>query len=244
MDFSAPLEFESPVCRRIYEYVESHGAARPEEVWTALEIDPERFNHEVAVLKRDGYLTRDDEGRFRLSMDDGVAEEFEDGGVAFVVRPARQADLGGVLGAIREVTSTRTDIVAESVAEQLDQEDTLLRHNEVETRMFFVATVEEEVVGWAHVRTPEVEKLRHTAELTVGVLEEYRRHGIGSHLLQRGLEWGSATGLSKAYVSLPATNTEGISFLLGRDWRIEAARQDHYRTDEGLVDEVMLAREI
>jgi GNAT superfamily N-acetyltransferase len=244
MDLSDPLEFESSDRRRIYEYVETAGAARPEEIWEAVSISPEEFNHEVAVLKRDGYVTEDEEGRLRLAMDEGVVEEFDDGEVAYEIRPARQSDFGGVVGAIREVTSTREDIVAESVAELLDHEDALLRHNEVETRMFFVATVDDDVVGWAHVETPELEKLRHTAELTVGVLEEYRGHGMGGHLLERGLEWAAAGGLAKAYVSLPATNTDGVSFLLERGWRIEAARQDHYYTADGLVDEVMLAREL
>jgi ribosomal protein S18 acetylase RimI-like enzyme len=107
--------------------------------------------------------------------------------------------------------------------------------------MFFVACVDGEVVGWVHLHVPELEKLHHTAELTVGVLEEYRGHGVGGHLLQRGLEWGGSNGLEKIYQSVPASNEEAIAFLEAHDWYTEAVREDHYRIGGDYVDEVMMA---
>ena len=241
---SDPLSFEAEAHRRIYEYVERQGTVRPEDVWEALKVDPERFNHEVAILKRDGYLTEDEDGRLRIALEAGTAEEYEEAGVAYTIRPARQEDHPGIVGTIREVAREDATIVAESVAEELDFEDALVRRNDVESRVFFVATVEGDVVGWGHLDVPEMEKLDHTAELTVGVLEEYRGHGIGSHLLQRGLAWAGANERRKVYTSLPATNPQGLAFLLEHGWRVEAVRSDHYRTGGELVDEVMLAHEL
>ena len=120
----------------------------------------------------------------------------------------------------------------------------VLRHNELESRIFFVATVDGEVVGWVHLKHPETEKLSHTAELTLGVTEEYRGRGIGSRLLERGLEWAGEQGFEKIYNSLPATNEAAIEFLAGRGWREEARRADHYRIDGEYVDEVMMAAEL
>jgi len=140
-----------------------------------------------------GYL-RERDGRLRISLHTGADEEYSTNGVRYVIRPARQGDYSGILGTIREITAERTYLVAESVAEQIDHEGVLIRHNKVETRMFFVAMDGDEVVGWAHVQAPELEKLKHTAELSLGVLPEYRRHGIGSHLLHRGMEWAATAG--------------------------------------------------
>lgn len=235
------LEFESPDTKRLYEFVERRGAVTPREVWDHLELDPVQFHHELAILKRDGRVEKRD-GKLRVVREAGSAEEFRREGHSFVVRPARQEDLSGIIGAIREVAEDQRYIVAETVAEQLDHEDALIRHNDLRSRMFFVATVREEVVAWAHVEAPTLEKLSHTAELTLGVLEEYRRHGIGSHLLQRGLEWAVAEGYEKVYNSLPASNTEAITFLLEHAFDIEAVRSDHYRIGHGYTDEVMLAR--
>ncbi|MFC7196324.1 GNAT family N-acetyltransferase [Halosimplex aquaticum] len=45
--------------------------------------------------------------------------------------------------------------------------------------------------------------LRGTAECTVGVLDGYRRHGIGSHLLQRCVEWAASRGAERCTTASP-----------------------------------------
>jgi ribosomal protein S18 acetylase RimI-like enzyme len=257
MQFSESLEFGHEDRKRIYEYVESHGEVDTAEVRERLNVDPGGFRHHVAILKRDGYLEAED-GKLRPSFEEGAAEEYDVDDVAFTIRPARQEDLSGIVGAIRQVAEKGSYIVAESVADEIDHDEALLRHNEIESRMFFVATVGEgeahsdsepssgvdprdEVVGWVHLYAPELDKLAHTAELTVGVLENYRGHGIGSHLLERGLEWAGANGYEKVYQSVPSTNEDAIEFLTGHGWETEAVREDHYKIDDAYGDEVMMA---
>lgn len=237
------LEFGHADRKKIYEYVERHGAADPEEVQDRLGIDPSGFRHHIAILKRDGRLEEKD-GTLRVTIDAGAEEEYRSADLEFHIRPARQEDLSGIIGAIRQVAEERTYIEAESVADEIDHEEALLRHNEIESRMFFVATVKDEVVGWVHLNAPELEKLSHTAELTVGVLEGYRGYGIGSHLLSRGLEWAGSNGYEKVYQSVPSTNEEAITFLEDHDWETEAVRENHYKLNGHYVDEVMMAVEL
>jgi ribosomal protein S18 acetylase RimI-like enzyme len=240
MGVTEELSFGHDDRRRIYEYVERHGSATPEEVRDALSLDLRGFRHHVAILKRDRRLEAVD-GTLRVSFADGESEEHRAAGIEFTIRQARQEDLSGLVGAIRRVAGEKTYIVAESVADLIDHEEVLLRHNEIESRMFFVATVGEDVVGWVHLHAPELSKLSHTAELTVGVLEEYRGHGIGSHLLARGLEWAAANGYEKIYQSVPSTNADAIAFLEANGWEVEAVRADHYKIDGRYVDDVMVA---
>ncbi len=243
MDVRGTLEFGHEDRRRIYEHVERRGAVGGEAVRERLGIDPRGFRHHVAILKRDGRI-EDVDGRLRVTVDAGAEEEYPGGAIEFAIRPARQEDLSGIVGAIRRVAEEKTYIVAESVADEVDHQEALLRHNELESRMFFVATVGSEVVGWVHLVAPELEKLSHTAELTVGVLEEYRGHDIGSHLLARGLEWAGSRGYEKVYNSVPSTNEEAIAFLAGHGWEVEAVREDHYKLNGEYVDEVMMAVEL
>jgi len=227
-----------------------------EAVREELRVDPGGFRHHVAILKRDGYLESED-GTLRPSFEEGAAEEYDVDDIEFTIRPARQADLSGIVGAIRQVTEEMTYVVAETVADELDHEDVLLRHNELESRMFFVATVEDEeqsgaepsdgtdvrdeVVGWAHLHAPELEKLNQTAELTVGVLEGYRERGIGSQLLERALAWADEQGYEKLYQSVPSTNERAIEFFEERGWQVEAVRENHYKLGDEYIDEVMMA---
>ena len=230
---------------RIYNHVESHGSVTERSLQREFtDIDPSGLRHHVAILRRDGYLERDEEDRLLAAFEEGVEEEHRDGDLTFSVRPARQEDLAGIVGAIRQVTEEKTYIEAETVADVVDHEEVLLRHNEIEYRMFFVATVGKDVVGWVHLHAPEIEKLSHTAELTVGVLDEYRGHGIGSHLLERGLSWAADHELEKVYQSVPASNEEAIAFLEHHGWTTEAVRENHYKIGDDYVDEVMMATEI
>ncbi|MFB6111073.1 MAG: GNAT family N-acetyltransferase [Halobacteriaceae archaeon] len=240
MEITSELSFDHEDRRRIYEYVERHGPTPKRELRQSLGIDAGGLRHHLALLRRDGYISESG-SRVEVAYDEGAIEEHRGQEVTFVVRQARQADLSGLVGAIRQVAEEGTYIEAESVAAMLDHEQVLLRHNDVESRIFFVATVEDEVVGWVHLHIPETEKLAHTAELTVGVVEGYRGQGIGSQLLQRGVQWAGTNGYEKLYNSAPATNDRAIAFLEEHGWTIEAVREDHYRIEGELVDEVMMA---
>jgi ribosomal protein S18 acetylase RimI-like enzyme len=245
MDAERRLAFSNEDRAQVYNYVERHGECSFDDLEAGLRVDPRGIRHHVAILRRDGYLNvEDDTVSVAFDDDAAAAEEHRAGDIEFVVRPARQSDLAGLVGAIRQVADEGSYTEAESVADVVDHEDVLLRHNEVEERMFFVATVGEAVVGWVHLAGSELEKLSHTAKLTVGVIESYRGHGIGSHLLERGLEWAQSRGYEKLYNSAPATNEEAIAFLEDRGWEVEARRADHYRLADDYVDEVMMARRL
>jgi L-amino acid N-acyltransferase YncA len=240
MELTERLDFTHEERREIYEYVEANGATRPGRIRSALEMRKRAFGHYVAILKRDGILEEVD-GRLRIAFEAGAEEAYEAGGVEFTIRQAREEDLTGLVGAIREAIGNGQYVNAETVADVVDREGVLLRHNDLESRIFFVACVNGEVVGWVHLKHPEIEKLRHTAELTVGVLERYRGNGIGSRLLDRGLEWGRSQGFERVYNSIPATNRAAREFLEARGWEVEAVREDHYKMNGDYVDEVMMA---
>ena len=243
MELTAPLQFDHADRKDIYDYVESHGSVKPEAARKALQMEPRPFGHHVSLLQRDGMLEKRD-GELRVAYEDAETEEFQEEGVDFTIRQARQEDLTGLVGAIRAAIGGGGYVDAETVADVVDSEGVLLRHNELESRMFFVACVDDDVVGWVHLKHPETTKLSHTAELTLGVLEAYRGHGIGARLLERGTEWASTQGFEKLYNSVPATNQDAIDFLEFHGWETEAVREDHYKFDETYVDEVMLAKEL
>ncbi|WP_339104730.1 GNAT family N-acetyltransferase [Haloterrigena salinisoli] len=211
-----------------------------------------------------GYLTETD-GKVRLALGATPTElDLEDATVT--VRPAREEDREGIVETMREVADEGPYIVAENVATRLERDSALVRANEERSRVCFVASLESEsdtiddesaadatdepgtedadsdVVGWLHVDAHELPSLAHTAELTLGVAPEYRREGIGSSLLEYGLEWAGDAGYRKCYQNLPATNETAIEFLEENGWQREGVHEQQYRIDDAYVDEVMLAR--
>jgi len=232
--------FRTETGKRIYQYVERHGTAARHRTLSALDVEADEFQDELEWLVTNGYL-EDDGGTLRVDLGAGSVERHESDDREYAIRPARQEDFEGVVDAIRDVTSEETYVVAESVAERLLYEDAVNRHNTVESRVFFVATVDGDVVGWAHLDLPQVDKLQSTAKLTVGVRGEYRRHGIGSQLVDRALGWAEANGYRKLYNSVPSTNDGALAFLEEHGWNTEGIRRDHYTIGDEPVDEVMMA---
>jgi ribosomal protein S18 acetylase RimI-like enzyme len=243
MELTTKLEFDHDDRRDVYDYVESHGSVEPEAARRALNMDPRAFGHHVAILKRDNVLVEID-GELRIAYDDEVKAEFETDGIDVTIRRAREEDLTGLVGVIRQAIGDGSYVDAETVADVIDHEEVLFRNNELESRVFFVACIDSEVVGWVNLTTNETEKLDHTAKLTLGVLERYRGHGIGSELHERGLSWAEDNGYEKLYNSVPATNEGAIEFLEDHGWETEAVRADHYKIGDDYVDEVMLAIEL
>lgn len=230
--------------KAIYRYVERHAPVDPSLVARATDVDPESLHHHVTVLRRDGLLEETTDGRLQIVVHPGEAERFTEAGVSYEIRPARESDLSGLVGVIRQVCQEGSSVVARKLAEELTYEETVIRRTPTRSRIAFVATVGGDVVGWAHVELARVPKLLGTAELSVGVMAGYRRHGIGSHLLKRGVSWAGSEGIRKVYQSLPATNEAGVEFLQHNGWDVEAVREDHYEIEGELVDEVMLARQL
>jgi N-acetylglutamate synthase-like GNAT family acetyltransferase len=232
--------FQTEASRQIYQYVERHGTAARHQTRRVLDVPAEQFASELEWLIQKGYL-EDDGGTLRIGLSAGSVEEHVGDDLQYTIRPARQEDFDGLVETIRDVTEEDTYVVAESIAERLLYEDVVTRHNTVESRVFFVATHDSEVVGWTHLTLPQMDKLRAAAKLTVGVRKAYREHGVGSHLMERGLDWAEANGHEKVYNSVPATNDRALSFLDEHGWETEGTRRDHYEIDGKLVDEVMMA---
>ena len=117
----------------------------------------------------------------------------------------------------------------------------MTRHNTVNSRVFFVATVDGDVVGWTHLSISQVEPVQDIARQTVGVRETYRGHGIGSKLLQRGVAWAEANGYRNVYNRIPIVNDRALEFFTTHGWDTEAIRRDRYTIDDADVDEVLTA---
>lgn len=246
MQISEAFEFTHEDRKTIYQRIEeSDDPVAVEEIRDSLGLDPSGFRHHVAILKRDGLVTEEG-GTLRAAFegsDEADEETFESDGIEFTIRPAIETDRSGLLGVIRQVAGGKTYTVAESVADIVDNDETIVQHGPVRSRMFFVATIGDEVVGWIHLESPELEKLAHTAELTLGVLEEYQGNDIGTKLLERGLEWADEQGYEKIYNSIPSTNESAIEFFEAHGGEVEAVRENHYKFEGEYLDEVMLALE-
>jgi len=246
MELTDRLTFDDTDREDLYNYVERHGRVREAEARRVLNLDPTAFGHHLTVLRRDGYIRKvGDDLQIAKPADERDVHAVDDDVV--VIRTADEDDRGDLESVVATVAQEGSYIEAETVAAALDYDGAVMRHNDLMSRLFFVAEVMDQdgeggdLVGWVHLDLPEAEKLSHTAVLTVGLVPEHRGNGIGRLLLDRGMRWAREHSYEQLYNSVPATNERAISFLTDRGWETEAVRAGHYRIDGEYVDEVMLA---
>jgi GNAT superfamily N-acetyltransferase len=228
---------------QIYGAVASHdGADLPTMQEAVPDLDPEDVEENVETLVAAGYL-RERGGAYHLSIPGDAEWPIEGEDATCTIRVVRSEDFPEIKSVIEAVTAEKTYIEAETVAEELDRDESLIRFDEDTSRIFFGATVEGDMVGWLHIEAAEREKLKHTARFTVGVIDEYRGKGIGKQLMTSGLEWAKAHGYHKVYNDFPATNRGALAFLDTIEYEAhnEAVRRDHYMIDGELVDQMSLA---
>lgn len=244
MELTERLTFDDGDREDLYNCVERHGRVKESEARRVLNLSPTAFGHHLTILRKNGYIREvGDELQIAHTADERETHEVDD--TVVTVRAADEADREALEDVVDIVAGEDTYIEAETVAASLDYDGAVIRHNDLMSRLFFVAELADddgdELVGWVHLELPETEKLAHTAKLTIGIAPEYRENGIGHHLLDRGLRWASDHGYEKLYNSVPSTNERAIRFLEDHGWETEAVRENHYCIDGAYVDEVMMA---
>jgi RimJ/RimL family protein N-acetyltransferase len=70
----------------------------------------------------------------------------------------------------------------------------------------FVAIADETVVGWCDAVPKARKTLQHSAVLGMGVIEAYRRQGIGKTLLEATLQAAKAKGLTRIELTVRVDN--------------------------------------
>ena len=235
-----PVTFESPASKRVYKHVEQNGPHDAADVQRAVGLADDEFETAVDSLTAAGYLERRGDA-LALALDLGGSETFETKDFTYAVRPATDEDFDALVDTVEEIAAKKTYVVAEELAAEMRYDETVFRHNTVRARLFFVATADDDIIGWCHLDLPLTEKLRPTAQLTVGVRDAYRGYGVGSALLDRALDWAAGHDYLKVYNNVARTNMQAVSFLERRGWEREGVREDHYTIGHKEVDQVMMA---
>jgi ribosomal protein S18 acetylase RimI-like enzyme len=75
----------------------------------------------------------------------------------------------------------------------------------------FVALVDNSVVGWCDILPKPRPVLRHTGVLGIGVVEDYRGHGIGPALLATTLKAARQRGITRVELHVRENNTRAIA---------------------------------
>ena len=104
-----------------------------------------------------------------------------------------------------------------------------------------LAETEGTLIGFLGVMGSPVPRLRHSAQIVVGVLRSHWRQGVGRALLSEAIRWAPTAGLSRLELFVMRQNTGGIALYEQLGFRVEGWRRRAYIIGGVPVDDQLMA---
>jgi len=106
----------------------------------------------------------------------------------------------------------------------------------------YLALDEEKIVGFIGLTRGAMAKNRHVCSLMMGVRKTHQRQGIGSRLLQQGLEWTMEQDVQRVELGVLAANAPAIALYEKFAFAREGTRTGAIRDGETWHDEIIMAK--
>jgi RimJ/RimL family protein N-acetyltransferase len=157
------------------------------------------------------------------------------------VRKARDTDAEQLIEIINTVGAEKIYIVIERFAHNIEWEKNYIKNLNPLNLLYLVAEIDRRVVGLLSLERETYAKSRHLASLGMVILKEYRMEGIGSALVETGLEWARKRGIEKVILSCFSTNTGAIALYKKFGFKQESIRRKQFVVEGEYVDEIQMA---
>jgi RimJ/RimL family protein N-acetyltransferase len=126
----------------------------------------------------------------------------------------------------------------EAAFAQLIQEDEDAIRN-----LFLVAVVGDQIVGYSRCEGSTLKRLAHKVEFGVCVLSDYWGHQVGTHLLERSIDWAEQQVIKKITLNVLETNTKAIALYEKMGFEIEGVlKKDKMLSDGNYYNTIIMGK--
>ncbi len=108
--------------------------------------------------------------------------------------------------------------------------------------MIFVAEHDGQIVGHLGATIYAFRRVRHSATIVIGIIQEWTRRGVGNSLFTAMEEWAQQKHLHRLELTVMTNNTAGIALYKKRGFQIEGMRKDAYLVNDRYIDEYSMAK--
>jgi RimJ/RimL family protein N-acetyltransferase len=160
-----------------------------------------------------------------------------------IVRKACLNDAEAIAGTVNQVASEEVHFLWDKINYDVELERRYIESaNTKENSVILVAELDGKIIGTCELKKGEFKKNRHTAELGITLLKEFRRLGAGSALMEGVINWAKEKKIEKICLSVFSTNEAAIALYRKFGFEVEAARKKQFKTEKSYVDEIFMAR--
>lgn len=119
---------------------------------------------------------------------------------------------------------------------------TLLEMRKAKNSMYFVCIVNGEFAGYTTVSGYQQERTRHIADLRIGVLNNYKRIGIGKALLKYVETWALENKIKRLQANVLQQNEAAITLMNNAHFKEEGIRSQAFKLQDEFLDEVAFSK--
>jgi RimJ/RimL family protein N-acetyltransferase len=116
----------------------------------------------------------------------------------------------------------------------------IARASQVPISRNLVAENDGEFVGFLRVIGSPVPRLRHSADLALGVLRSSWGRGVATDLMNEAIRWAPTVGLSRLELFVMTTNTRAIALYQRLGFKFEGLRRRAYIINGVAVDDHLM----
>ena len=160
------------------------------------------------------------------------------------VRDATEADAENVL-ALRVAIFAETEFMLWEPAEfkdsAADEAARIKRLNAASNSHFLLATEGSTLVGFCAAMGGQVNRLRHSATLALGVLRNHWGKGVGFALLKQTQAWSTSAGVARLELTVHTSNVRAVNLYLRSGFQVEGLRRKSLFVNGRYVDEYLMS---
>ncbi|MEK6744630.1 MAG: GNAT family N-acetyltransferase [Nitrospirota bacterium] len=166
-------------------------------------------------------------------------------GVEITIRPAQADDSCAIIDTVRSNANERSYVLMEHYGKDVETEREYISDLDGTKNLLIVATAGSAVVGCLAAlqadggKRPETTHLLH---LGLHLREEYRGHGIGTHLLDYAVAWAAEKGFKKLEANIFTTNKHSLGMFTKAGFAEEGVRKNRIQVGRELINEVLMGK--
>ena len=160
------------------------------------------------------------------------------------IRRALESDAATLL-ALRTAIFQETEYMLWESGEFRDTVDEerqrIARLNGKPNSLCLVATKEVQLIGFLNAMGGQVNRLKHSTTLALGVLSAHWGKGVATAMLNEALSWSRRTGITRVELTVHTTNHRAISLYERAGFQIEGTRRCSLLVSGRYVDEYLMS---
>ena len=165
--------------------------------------------------------------------------------MSYLVRRAVEADAPALIELRRRLFAETSFMLLEPAEFANTADDERKRIERLQARSncaVLLAEVASQPVGVLTASGGELNRLRHSATLALGVAKSHWGQGIATAMVREAVSWSATAGLTRLELTVHTTNMAAIAVYLRCGFEVEGRRRKSLLVDGAYVDEYLMSR--